>query len=183
MAILFPISISPLPEAAMYRKIEDFERDWTYESATTLKVLRELTDAALEQRVTPQGRSAGRLAWHIAGTVPEMMGTAGLKGVDGPGEHDDVPANAADIAAAYQRAAGSVADAVRSQWSDDELGDQIPMYGQSWGKGQTLAVLILHQAHHRGQLTVLMRQAGLRVPGCYGPAAEEWASMGMPAME
>ena len=25
-------------------------------------------------------------------------------------------------------------------------------------------------------------QAGLTVPGCYGPAAEEWAAMGIPAM-
>jgi uncharacterized damage-inducible protein DinB len=31
-------------------------------------------------------------------------------------------------------------------------------------------------------MTVLMRQAGLTVPGCYGPAAEEWATMGIPAM-
>jgi hypothetical protein len=27
-----------------------------------------------------------------------------------------------------------------------------------------------------------MRQAGLVVPGIYGPAREEWAKMGMPAM-
>jgi hypothetical protein len=26
-----------------------------------------------------------------------------------------------------------------------------------------------------------MRQAGLKVPGIYGPAREDWASMGMPA--
>ena len=166
----------------MYRKIEDFERSWAYESDMTTKVLRELSDASLEQSVSPQGRTIGRLAWHIAGTIPEMMGTAGLKGLEGPGEHDPVPANASEIVDAYERAARSVADAVRSQWSDDELTDEIPMYGQSWAKGQTLAILILHQTHHRGQLTVLMRQAGLKVPGCYGPAAEEWAAMGIPAM-
>jgi len=28
-------------------------------------------------------------------------------------------------------------------------------------------------------MTVLMRQAGLRVPGVYGPAHEDWAGMGM----
>jgi len=43
-----------------------------------------------------------------------------------------------------------------------------------------LVSLITHQAHHRGQMTVLMRQAGLKVPGVYGPAREEWAAMGMP---
>jgi uncharacterized damage-inducible protein DinB len=30
-------------------------------------------------------------------------------------------------------------------------------------------------------MTVLMRQAGLRVPGVYGPAEEEWGEMGMAA--
>ena len=28
-------------------------------------------------------------------------------------------------------------------------------------------------------MTVLMRQAGLRVPGIYGPAREDWSGMGM----
>jgi uncharacterized damage-inducible protein DinB len=56
------------------------------------------------------------------------------------------------------------------------------MYGEMWTRGRTLQVLVLHQTHHRGQMTVLMRQAGLAVPGCYGPAAEEWERMGMPAM-
>lgn len=30
-------------------------------------------------------------------------------------------------------------------------------------------------------MTVLMRQAGLTVPGIYGPAKEEWATFGMEA--
>ena len=44
-----------------------------------------------------------------------------------------------------------------------------------------LMTLINHQNHHRGQMTVLMRQAGLTVPGVYGPAKEEWAAAGMEA--
>ena len=43
----------------------------------------------------------------------------------------------------------------------------------------SLQVLVVHQAHHRGQMTVLMRQAGLTVPGVYGPAREEWTTYGM----
>ncbi|MBE0644676.1 MAG: hypothetical protein IH600_11400 [Bacteroidetes bacterium] len=30
------------------------------------------------------------------------------------------------------------------------------------------------------QLTVLMRQAGLLVPGIYGPSREEWSTYGLP---
>ena len=52
------------------------------------------------------------------------------------------------------------------------------MYGESWKRGFTLDVLVRHQTHHRGQMTVLMRQAGLRVPGVCGPAREDWAAYG-----
>ncbi len=41
-------------------------------------------------------------------------------------------------------------------------------------------ILLLHQTHHRGQMTVLMRQAGLPVAGMYGPTKEDWAKYGMP---
>jgi uncharacterized damage-inducible protein DinB len=61
-------------------------------------------------------------------------------------------------------------------------GDRIPMYGEQWTRGFVLQALVAHQTHHRGQMTVLMRQAGLPVPGMYGPSKEEWAAMGMPPM-
>jgi len=32
-------------------------------------------------------------------------------------------------------------------------------------------------------MTVLMRQAGLDVPGVYGPARQEWAAYGVPPPE
>ena len=57
------------------------------------------------------------------------------------------------------------------------------MYGEKWPRGMSLSALMAHETHHRGQMTVLMRQAGLPVPGVYGPAKEEWAAMGAPAMQ
>lgn len=166
----------------MYRRIDDFLNDWQYESESTLKVLRALTDASLEQRVTPEGRTAGRLAAHIAESVPEMMTAAGITGLEGSPHLDPPPSSAARIAEMYETAARSLAQALPGQWTDADLEGEVEMYGDRWTRGTTLGVLIKHQAHHRGQLTVLMRQAGLTVPGCYGPAAEEWAGMGMPAM-
>lgn len=46
---------------------------------------------------------------------------------------------------------------------------------------ELLFFMIQHQIHHRGQMTILMRQAGLTVPGIYGPAKEEWAVIGREA--
>jgi uncharacterized damage-inducible protein DinB len=166
----------------MYRRIDDFLIDWDYESKATLAILRTLTDASLRQRVTPEGRSAGKLAWHIAQSVAGMGGETGLK-VAGPGEHDPAPAGAAAIATSYGEAACSLSGAVKAQWTDAMLLEEIPMYGEMWPRGKALSALIRHEAHHRGQLTVLMRQAGLPVPGTYGPSREEWAGMGLPPQE
>ena len=167
----------------MFRTIDDFSSTWAQESEGTLKVLRNLTDASLPQRVAPGGRTLGFLGWHITCTLAEMGEHAGLR-VTGPTDktHPDVPSRAANIATTYAAAAASLIAAVRAQWTDAQLGDLIPMYGEQWPKGLTLYSLVAHQAHHRGQMTVLMRQAGVPVPGMYGPSQEEWAAMGLPPM-
>src|SRR5262245_62170911 len=111
-----------------------------------------------------------------------MMGRTSLKLI-GPSEHDSVPATAAAIVSGYEAAAASLLPAIRKSWTDDTLQEADDIYRDRWKRGLTLTVLITHQAHHRGQMTVLMRQAGLKVVGVYGPAREEWATMGLHAPE
>ena len=77
----------------------------------------------------------------------------------------------------------SLNEELPKHWTDENLTDGILMYGETWTKGFALTCFLMHGAHHRGQMTVLMRQAGLKVHGVYGPAKEEWAEQGMPAME
>jgi uncharacterized damage-inducible protein DinB len=162
----------------MYRTIDDFVLDWEYESSATMKILRALTDASLKQKVTPEGRSLGFLAWHVVLTLSEMGSKMGLQ-VTSPAEDSEPPKVAAEIASTYDISSKSVLEAVRSSWTDASLNDEIPMYGEMWKRGGALSSLLLHQTHHRAQMTVLMRQAGLKVPGVYGPSREEWTKMGM----
>ena len=162
----------------MFRSIDDFAGTWAFESAGTQKLMDALTDASLPQEVHPGGRTIGRLAWHIAQTIPEMMARTGLH-VTGLDEHAPAPSSAATIAVVYRAAAASLMDEIRAHWTDASLGENDNMYGEQWTRAQTLSALVGHQTHHRGQLTVLMRQAGLPVTGMYGPAREEWATMGM----
>jgi uncharacterized damage-inducible protein DinB len=166
----------------MLRKIEDFQKDWEYEAESTGKILNALTDESLSQKVTPDGRSLGFLAWHLTQTLGEMLGLVGLK-IDAPAMDTECPTSAAAIAEAYEKAGRSVTEEVAKNWTDETLLQSDNMYGETWVRGLTLFYLIAHQAHHRGQMTVLMRQAGLPVPGVYGPAKEEWAAMGAPAMQ
>jgi uncharacterized damage-inducible protein DinB len=166
----------------MYATVNSFLEDWRVESAATLKILNAVTTASLEQKVTPEGRSLGTIAWHIVLTLGEMLRRTGLA-IEGPDEHAPRPAEAAEIAAAYEQGAASVARAVGAAWQDEDLSQVLGMYGEQWEKRTVLHSLVRHQAHHRAQLTVLMRQAGLAVPGVYGPSKEEWSAMGLPPME
>jgi uncharacterized damage-inducible protein DinB len=164
----------------MFRTIVDFLKAWTGEREGTLKMLRALTDDSLAQAVTDDDRTLGRMAWHLAQSLSEMMPRTGLT-VTEPAQDAPVPSSATAIVEVYERASQAVADEIASKWTDASLEVEDEMYGQKWTRGQTLHALIVHQAHHRGQMTVLMRQAGLRVPGVYGPAREEWAGYGMAA--
>jgi uncharacterized damage-inducible protein DinB len=164
----------------MYRKTEDFISDWNYESESTAKVFGNISNEALNKKDHENVRSIARLAWHITITLAEMMNKAGLN-VAGPDEHSEPPSDISKIISEYKKSAASVAEEVKKNWTDASLLEEKNMYGESWKKGATLGILIRHQAHHRGQLTVLMRQAGLKVPGVYGPAKEEWSTFGMTA--
>ena len=166
----------------MYRTIKDFTTEWREETKSTLRIFRTLTDSSLGQRVTPEGRSLGFLAWHITLALGEMGERSGIH-VVAPEEDAPVPGNAKEIAATYLTAARSIEEEVQKQWTDAALGEEVEMYGEKWKRGFALTSLIRHQTHHRGQMTVLMRQAGLSVPGVCGPSREEWARWGMPAQQ
>ncbi len=161
----------------MFRNIEDFQTIWQYEAEMTGKTMLLLTDESLGQKVYADGRTLGFLAWHITVTLGEMLGLCGLK-IDAPEVDSECPSSAAEIARIYGIGGKSVCDEIAKNWTAETLLIEDDMYGETWSRGMTLFYLIAHQAHHRGQMTVLMRQAGLKVPGIYGPAKEEWAAFG-----
>jgi uncharacterized damage-inducible protein DinB len=166
----------------MITTMNDFFTDWKQESAATLKIFNTLSDAALDQKVYKDGRTVYTLAWHIITMIGKMMEQAGLK-IDAPPANGVTPHKALKLCEAYEHMSDSLVKGLKKNWTDPMLMEEVPMFGQQWTRSGVLKALIYHQIHHRGQLTVLMRQAGLKVPGVYGPAREEWAAMGMQPME
>jgi uncharacterized damage-inducible protein DinB len=166
----------------VFNTIEEFLTDWTMETESTLKILSALTDEALKRKVYDEGRTAGFLAWHIVTSIGEMMNRTGLS-VKSFDEESEPPASAKEIAETYKAVSDSLKEEIKTKWTDETLKAEVEMYGEKWANTITLAILIRHEIHHRAQLTVLIRQAGLKVPGVYGPAKEEWATMGMPPVK
>jgi uncharacterized damage-inducible protein DinB len=162
----------------MFRRIDDFVSYWSEHSRETEKLLAPLTDASLSQQVADEHRNIGRIVWHIILTLPGMMRDAGLEAAD-PQQGENVPTSAEEIRNAYRDMSTQLIDTIQSAWTDEDLTGKIDIYGETWPRGYVLLAVAAHEVHHRGQLTVLMRQAGLAVPGVYGPSREEWPNYGM----
>ena len=164
----------------MITSINSFLKEWQYESSATVTLLEKLTDDSLSWEAYPGGRTLGRLANHILEAVTELPSKLKL------GIEEQHPAfkTASEIVEQYKKDSENLVNAIREKWTDANLTDRNMMYGgEEWPNGVSLNVLIKHQCHHRGQLTMLMRQAGLVIPGIYGPAREEWAAIGMQALD
>jgi uncharacterized damage-inducible protein DinB len=166
----------------MYHTINEFLTDWKLESESTIKVFANLTDESLDHKNSENGRTIGRLAWHITATVGEMLGSAGLK-LAALNDDNNYPKSAKEILEKYREASDKLVEQLSAEWNDNSLEEEVNMYGEMWTKEAVLTSLVKHQIHHRAQMTVLMRQAGLKVPGIYGPSYEEWKAMGMQPME
>jgi uncharacterized damage-inducible protein DinB len=163
----------------MYTSIAEFIGEWKHEADSTQKILDALSDDSLKQPVSPEDRTLGAIAWHIVSSTPGMLMEFGFN----VNMHDQnaIPSSAREIAETFRNVSDQTSEAVEQQWTDQDLSEMKNVFGNEMPKAVTLSLLIKHIIHHRGQLTVLMRQAGLKVPGVYGPSREEWSQMGMDA--
>ncbi|MBM7568325.1 DinB family protein [Paenibacillus sacheonensis] len=163
----------------MFTSVSEFIGEYRMESNATQKLLDVLTDESLQRQVGEGYRTLGQLAWHLVHDDSGMLQRIGLK-FQAPPASAEPPQSAVAIAQAYRTTAASLLEAAAG-WSDGRLLENNDMFGQQWSNAYTLYAFLKHEIHHRGQLTVLMRQAGLPVAGMYGPSKQEWETMGIPA--
>jgi uncharacterized damage-inducible protein DinB len=166
----------------MYRNIEDFIADWKSEEEFTIKIFSSIPEDVKSSKVNDNIRSLERLAWHISQTLTEMPYKAGIIAQDYL-EDEPIPANMKEIILIYKKYSGELMNLVAQKWKDEDLTAKVEMYGQQWERRKILSVLVLHQVHHRAQMTTIMRLLHVPVPGIYGPSKEEWSAIGMEPME
>lgn len=167
----------------MFRRVDDFKEIWKAEAAKTTAVFGAIPAGAMGQAVNPDHRTLRRMAWHLVESAAEMPLLAGIF-IPGfelkEGHLGEPPADMGGILEAYTKVSEGLLDRIGS-WNNAELARSFDCYGEKWTGSFLLWVLVTHQVHHRGQMTVLMRQAGLTVPDTYGPAKESWSAYGMEA--
>lgn len=162
----------------MYRRLDDFLKKYEEFTKSSSRLLAMVTDENMGQQVAPDHRNLGQIAWHVVTSVAEMTGRTGLK-LSAVDHEAPPPACAADITDAYRRVTEELVEALKANWTDETLEVEDDMYGMQWPRGLTLSILLDHETHHRGQMTVLLRQANQQVPGMCGPSKEEWTQYGL----
>jgi len=162
----------------MYVTIADFIKEWKKEANLTQKVLEGLTDESLNQKVYAEGRTLGRIAWHFTINIPEYLAHFELK-AELVENAENVPTSAKEIAETFKKLSAEAVQVIEQQWTDESLKEVKIAFGREETNAQILMGLIKHIIHHRRQVTVLMRQAGLKPFGVYGPPKEDWIHLGV----
>ncbi len=148
------------------------------ESKTTLKVLERVPEDKLGWKPHPKAYSLGQLALHIA-SVPGGIATA-------------VSDDSMELPKFQQPEAKSKAEILETfakslSTAKEKLGEMDDARAfASWSmmrNGQVVmsmpriafirSVMLNHQYHHRGQLSVYLRELDVPVPSIYGPSADE----------
>lgn len=149
----------------MFTTMHDFAKEWTRQSEQTALLLEACTEESLQQRVAEGHRTLGEIAWHLVESLHYMTHL----GLRFPAPDEKASTSAQNIADEYRVISRELLLAVTTQWTEESLQETIALWGQDWRKGEILLFTIMHQAHHRGQMTVLMRQAGYEdIPLLFG---------------
>ena len=159
----------------MKNELEAFLERWERESAKTISLLEGLPQDGYDFRPDPEGRSLGELAWHLA--EPEAYGSFGIErgaiSADARPPGFERPRTVSQLAPGFEHVHREALARVQKLKPED-LDRSITFI-----TGQPIAVrdvlwdfILLHGIHHRGQLAMMSRQAGGRVPSLYGPTRE-----------
>lgn len=147
---------------------------WTYEHGLSTKVMRAVPAAKLDMRPHEKSKSMRELAWHIA-EAERFFAVQGL-GVQVPGDNpvpkETPPATPAAMADAFDRSHAALSAAIAKNdpaW----FAEVVPFFQMKMTRTAILDLMVRHEVHHRGQLTVYLRLAGAKVPSTYGGSADE----------
>ena len=146
------------------------------ETPLFVRVFNAVPTEQLEWRPEPKARTARELLGHLIGheqDLVELIETGDI-------HHrmrvafDGVPQAVELYEQACGEAAAKLAAATDAAWDDSPAkflaGDQVIMEAPRRDLGW---MLLFDSIHHRGQLSTYLRPMGSKVPGIYGPSADD----------
>jgi uncharacterized damage-inducible protein DinB len=159
--------------------IDGMLQELEQEAQTTRRVLERVPDDQLAWRPHEKARTLGQLAMHVAivpGEVAELFASPSPR--QAPTFTDPSPKSASELIPALDE---SVAKAKKALSGMDDAALMAP-WRMMRGERELFAiprvallrsVMLNHWYHHRGQLTVYLKELDVPIPSIYGPSADE----------
>jgi uncharacterized damage-inducible protein DinB len=159
--------------------IEGLLQELEREAQTTRRVLERVPDDKLNWRPHPKARTLGELAQHIATSPAGVAELSARSPAQAPRfASEPSPANASELMSTLDRSLertkailGGMDDAAATQTWRLMNGDReilaLPRIAF------LRSIMLNHWYHHRGQLTVYLRELDVPIPSIYGPSADE----------
>ena len=158
--------------------IELLLQELEQEAQTTRRVLERVPNDRLSWKPHDRSMSLGQLALHIASVPGAIAEISQISPFPVPKFEQPAAQNAAELLPALEQSLDKARTILR-RLDDADLakvwrvmdGDREVM---AIPVGAVLRTIMLnHWYHHRGQLSVYLRQVGVPVPSIYGPSADE----------
>lgn len=158
--------------------IDNMMQELEQEAQTTRRVLERVPDDQLAWRPHPTARTLGELALHVAIVPGGVAELAKQSPAQAPQFRDPSPTSASELIPALDESIAKAKSAL-SGMDDGALNDT---WRLMQGDRELFAiprvaflrsVMLNHWYHHRGQLSVYLRQLGVAIPPIYGPSADE----------
>ena len=161
------------------RIVDSILTELDHEAKTTRRVLERVPSDKLSWQPHAKSMSLGKLALHTAQTPGVIAGFVSAPTFNITGDFQQpTPASTQEILAAHDASVakakevlGGLDDAtVTSMWSMTAGGNTVMSMPRI---GVIRSIMLNHWYHHRGQLSVYLRELDVPVPSIYGPSADE----------
>jgi len=149
--------------------------DFEGEIPTTMRILEAVQEAGQNYKPDEKSKTGLGLARHITLEDAWLLESAIKTEMQPLPDDSDVCGlmNGADCAARYGKTIPPLLEQVKAL-TPEHLATEIDFFGVMKMPAVALvSMAIRHSVHHRGQLSSYLRAMGGKVPGIYGPSADE----------
>jgi len=161
----------------MFTSVKDAVSTLSAQAAITRSALAALPEQAWAWRPHPISRTGGELAWHVASGFHWFLSDP-LKLKVGP-KPAAAPATASGLLEAFDAMTRDCLGALKKK-DDAWIRAKADFFGTPATNGKILGFQLVHEAHHRGQLSTYIRINGGKVPAICGGSADQEVVHPMP---
>jgi uncharacterized damage-inducible protein DinB len=156
---------------------EEFMQVWDREHQTTMNILKAYPEDKSDLKPHEKLRSARELVWGFTNGEAWMINGALTGNFDMSGEAMNPPATMSEVIQNFEKVHRDAVARVR-RMNVVDLNKTVKFFVGPKQMGNVkvtdlLAMMVMDQVHHRGQLSVYLRMANGKVPSIYGPTADE----------